>query len=282
LVSQLEQQESLLKISDKSRKIDYTTVLDIVIGTVVFFAGWQLVFWLHFYPSYLFPSPSMVLERLIFLAQSSNPKFNLGDSTLITVERLAAGFSIALGLGTAVGMVMVRFRRFGRTMSSFAVGLQSYPSIAWVPFAILIVGLNNSGIIFVVVISSVFSMMVSTYSSIRNIPPIYVKAAKNMGEGDLALYKNVMLPASFPSLITGIRQTWSFAWHALIGAEILMATIGLGALLEIGANFARMDQIIAAMVMIFLIGFVVDRVLFSSLENRVRSKWGLNQNSKVK
>lgn len=273
------EQESTPKSSSSSRarRIDYTALLDIFIGVAVFLAGWQLVFWLHFYPSFLFPSPAMVLDRLIFLAETSNPRFNLGQSTLITVERLAAGFSISIGLGTAVGMLMVHFKRFGRTMSSFSVGLQSYPSIAWVPFAILIVGLNNYGIIFVVVISSVFSMMVSTYSSIRNIPPIYVKAAKNMGEGGLSLFKNVMLPASFPSLITGIRQTWSFAWHALIGAEILMATIGLGALLEIGANFARMDQIIAAMVMIFIIGFVVDRILFSTLENRVRNKWGLNQ-----
>ncbi len=271
------EQESAPSSSFKTKKLDFTSLLDIIIGAVIFFAGWQAVFWLHLYPSFLFPSPLMVLERLIFLAKSPNPKFNLGASTLITMERLAAGFTISVGLGTGVGMVMVHFRRFGRTMNSFCVGLQSYPSIAWVPFAILIVGLNNYGIVFVVVISSVFSMMVSTYSSLRNIPPIYVKAARNMGEGGVSLFKNVMLPASFPSLITGIRQTWSFAWHALIGAEILMATIGLGALLELGADFAEMNQIIAAMVIIFIIGFAVDRVLFSMVEDRVRTKRGLNQ-----
>jgi NitT/TauT family transport system permease protein len=274
------EQEAVPRSSSRSHRIDYTSLLDIAIGIAVFLVAWQVVFWLRVYPSFLLPSPSMVLDRLVFLGESTNPRFNLEQSILITMERLVAGFGISIMLGTGIGMLMVRFNRFGRTMSSFSVGLQSYPSIAWVPFAILIVGLNNFGIIFVVVISSVFSMMVSTYSSIRNIPPIYVKAAKNMGEGGLSLFKNVMLPASFPSLITGIRQTWSFAWHALIGAEILMGTIGLGALLEIGANFARMDQIIAAMVVIFVIGFAVDRVLFAAIENNVRDKRGLNLNPK--
>jgi len=160
-------------------------------------------------------------------------------------------------------------------MNSFSMGLQSFPSIAWVPFAILLVGLNDLGIIFVVVVSSVFSMMVSTYGALRNVPPIYVKAARNMGVRGISLFTSVMLPSSLPSLMTGLRQAWSFAWHALIGAEILMATVGLGALLEFGAEFVRMDQIIASMITIFLIGFVADRLLFSRLEEGIRMKRGL-------
>jgi NitT/TauT family transport system permease protein len=260
----------------RARRFDYTAALDIAIGFGALLAAWQAVFMLKFKPSYLLPSPYMVGERLVQLAQSGA----LEQSTLVTLERLVIGFSISIVLGVAVGLLMVNFKRFGRAMGSFCVGLQSFPSIAWVPFAILLVGLNSEGIVFVLVISSAFSMMLSTYSGIRNVPPIYVKAGRNMGQSRLSLFKNVMLPASYPSLITGVRQTWSFAWHALIGAEILMASVGLGALLEFGANFARMDQIIAAMVMIFLIGFVVDRLLFFRLEGNVRTKWGLNQNSK--
>jgi sulfonate transport system permease protein len=177
------------------------------------------------------------------------------------------------------GLAMVSFKRFGKTMSSFCMGLQSFPSIAWVPFAILLIGLNDLSIIFVMVISSVFSVMMSTYSGIRNIPPIYLKAARNMGAGGTSLFRRVMLPASMPSLITGIRQAWSFAWHALIGAEILIGTaaIGLGGLLNFGAEFARMDQIIASMLVIFGIGLIADRLVFSRLEENVRTKWGLNQ-----
>jgi NitT/TauT family transport system permease protein len=251
--------------------LDWEGGLDIVIGLGVFVVSWQVVFWAHFYPPFLLPSPEMVFSRFSQLVQSGE----LGLGTIVTMERLVVGFGITVGLGLGVGLVMVSFRRFGRVMNSFSVGLQSFPSIAWVPFAILLVGLNDLGIIFVVVISSVFSMIVSTYSGIKNIPPIYVKAARNMGTGGIAMFTSVMLPASLPSLVTGLRQAWSFAWHALIGAEILMATVGLGALLEFGSEFVRMDQIIASMITIFVIGLAADRIIFMKLEEGIRARRGL-------
>lgn len=167
---------------------------------------------------------------------------------------------------------------FGKTMSSFAVGLQSFPSVAWVPFAILLIGLNDFGILFVVIMSSVFSVMMSTYSGIRNIPPLYIRASRNMGAKGFSLFRYVMIPAATPSLLVGIKQAWSFAWHALIGAEILIAaTAGLGHILLVGREFQLMDQIIASMITIFAIGLLFDRIIFSNLENKVRDKWGLNQ-----
>jgi NitT/TauT family transport system permease protein len=163
-------------------------------------------------------------------------------------------------------------------MSSFALGLQSFPSIAWVPFAILLIGLNDFGIFFVVIMSSIFSVMLSTFSGISNIPTIYIRAAENMGARGLTLFRLVMLPAATPSLIVGIRQAWSFAWHALIGAEILIAaSVGLGHILLVGREFQLMDQIIAAMITIFTIGLVFDRLIFYRLEDKVREKWGLKQ-----
>jgi len=255
------------------RRVDWNGIFDIVLGLAIFVAAWQAVFWARLYPSYLLPSPGIVLNRFLEMVQDGT----LGLGLAVTLGRLVAGFVIAVCLGIGVGLVMVSFARFGKAMNSFSVGLQSFPSIAWVPFAILLVGLNDFGIIFVMVISSVFSMMVSTYAGIRNIPPIYVKAARNMGTTGLSLFTAVMLPASLPSLVTGLRQVWSFAWHALIGAEILMATVGLGALLEFGAEFIRMDQIIASMITIFVIGLVTDRLIFSRLEERVRVKRGLAQ-----
>lgn len=254
-------------------RFDWKGILDIVIGLAIFVVAWQLVFWAGFYPSYLLPSPGIVLDRFVQMGENGQ----LGNGLAVTLGRLLAGFSIAVCLGLGVGLAMVTFGRFGKAMNSFSVGLQSFPSIAWVPFAILLVGLNDFGIVFVMVISSVFSMMVSTYGGIRNIPPIYIKAARNMGASGVSLFVTVMLPASLPSLVTGLRQVWSFAWHALIGAEILMATVGLGALLEFGAEFVRMDQIIASMITIFVIGLVTDRLIFSKLEERVRLRRGLVQ-----
>ena len=120
--------------------------------------------------------------------------------------------------------------------------------------------------------------MMSTYGGIRNISPIYIRAAKNMGAKGFSLFRYVMIPAATPSLIVGIKQAWSFAWHALIGAEILIAAaVGLGHILLVGREFQLMDQIIASMITIFAIGLVFDRVLFSKLEDSVRERWGLNQ-----
>jgi NitT/TauT family transport system permease protein len=253
------------------RRTDWKGALDVFIALFIFLLGWQLVFWARVYPPYLLPSPASVLSRFVAMAQSGQ----LGLGVEVTLGRLLAGFSLAVGLGLGVGVAMVTFSRFGRVMNSFSLGLQSFPSIAWVPFAILLVGLNDLGIVFVMVISSVFSMMASTYGAMRNIPPIYVKAARNMGTKGLALFTGVMLPASLPSLVTGLRQAWSFAWHALVGAEILMATVGLGALLEFGAEFVRMDQIIASMITIFAIGLAADRLVFSTVEEKIRARRGL-------
>ena len=214
----------------------------------------------------------MTLGSFIMLGENGT----LGLALYTTGYRLAAGFALSIVLGVALGLAMVTFRRFGRVMSSFGLGLQSFPSIAWVPFAILIVGLSDWGILFVVVLSSVFSVMLSTYSGIRNIPQIYVRAAKNMGSRRVSLFRHVMLPAAAPSLLTGVRQAWSFAWHALIGAEMLMASVGLGAILDDGSEFVRMDQVIASMFVIFSIGVVADRLLFLRLEMRARSRRGLS------
>jgi NitT/TauT family transport system permease protein len=99
-----------------------------------------------------------------------------------------------------------------------------------------------------------------------------------MGAGGISLFAHVMIPAATPSLIIGIRQAWSFAWHALIGAEILIAaSVGLGHILLVGREFQLMDQIIASMITIFAIGFIFDRLIFYKLDDKVRSRWGLNQ-----
>jgi NitT/TauT family transport system permease protein len=199
--------------------------------------------------------------------------------------RLAAGFSLSIGVGGAVGLAMVKFPGFGKTMSSFAVGLLTFPSIAWVPFAILLVGFSDGGILFVVVMASVFSVMISTYGAIRNVPPLYIRASKNMGASGLTLFRHVMIPAATPTLVMGLRQAWSFAWHALIGAEMLITTLdyfqhyGLGHILWVGKDFTDMSQIIAVMITIFAIGLLFDRVIFLRLEEKIRAKWGLNQHT---
>ena len=256
------------------RKIDFEDLANITLFIAAFIGIWQLVFMLGIWPKVSMPSPAMVAESFAGLLQD----FTLVTSIGITMYRLGIGFTISVTIGIAIGLAMVKFSGFGKTMSSFAVGLQSFPSVAWVPFAILLIGLNDFGILFVVIMSSVISVMMSTYSGIRNIPPLYIRASRNMGAKGFSLFRYVMIPAATPSLLVGIKQAWSFAWHALIGAEILIAaSAGLGHILLVGREFQLMDQIIASMITIFAIGLLFDRIMFSKLEDKVRDKWGLNQ-----
>ncbi len=269
------QQQPEKKRRNKSR-FDVSDAANTALFLAAFVGVWQLVFMLGIWPQFLLPSPAMVVTSIANLIADSSLPIGLG----VTMLRLAAGFVVSIGIGGVVGLAMVKFPGFGKTMSSFAVGLLTFPSIAWVPFAILLIGFNDFGILFVVVMASVFSVMITTYSSIRNIPPLYLRAANNMGAKGFALFRYVMIPAATPSLILGIRQAWSFAWHALIGAEILITTLyGLGHILSIGKEFVDMGLIIATMVTIFVIGMVFDRIIFRKIEERVRARWGLDQHA---
>ncbi len=261
-------------IIGSKRRFDATDAANITLFITVFVGIWQMVYVLGIWPNTLLPSPAQTTTSVVKLV--ANNSLTLGIVT--TMWRLAAGFILSIGVGGAVGLVMVKFPGFGKTMSSFAVGLLTFPSIAWVPFSILLIGFNDFGILFVVIMASVFSVMISTYSAIRNVPPLYIRAATNMGAKGFALFTHVMIPAATPSLILGVRQAWSFAWHALIGAEMFITTLyGIGHVLSVGREFNDMSQIIAVMITIFAIGILFDRIIFLRLEEKVRTRWGLNQ-----
>lgn len=260
------------------KKIKLDEFSNTVLFIAVFIGLWQLAYLAGIWPKISLPSPVMVVESFYELILDNTLLISIG----MTLYRLLIGFVLSIVIGVCVGLAMVRFTGFGKTMSSFAVGLQSFPSVAWVPFAILLIGLNDLGILFVVIMSSVFSVMMSAYSGIRNIPPIYLKAARNMGARGFSLFRYLMIPAATPALIIGIKQAWSFAWHALVGAEILMAaSVGIGHILLIGREFQLMDQIIASMITIFALGMIFDKVVFAKLEDKVWEKWGLRQEQDI-
>ena len=273
--TQIKSNSKKVSLSNKLvNKILNKDTLSLVIFISVFLAVWQLVYMAEVLPKLSLPSPLAVGQTITELVLD----FTLVKGTAFTLWRLFLGFLISLTLGLIIGLLMIKFQQFGKTMSSFAVGLQSFPSIAWIPFAILLIGFNDSGILFVVVMSCVFSVMLSTYSGLRNVPPIYIRAARNMGAKGFTLFRYVLIPAATPTLIMGMRQAWSFAWHALIGAEMLITTlVGLGYILSVGREFSNMSQIIATMIVIFTIGLIFDRLVFIKIEEKIRDRWGLDQ-----
>ncbi len=273
--TQVKSRKKKLSLSKRIvNKVINKDTLSLVIFISVFLAIWQLVYMSEILPKLSLPSPLSVGQTIIELLID----FTLVKGTAFTLWRLFLGFLLSLTIGLIIGLFMIKFQQFGKTMSSFAVGLQSFPSIAWIPFAILLIGFSDFGILFVVVMSSVFSVMLSTYSGLRNVPPIYIRAARNMGAKGFSLFRYVLIPAATPTLIMGMRQAWSFAWHALIGAEMLITTlVGLGYILAVGREFSNMSQIIATMIVIFTIGLIFDRVVFVKIEEKIRDRWGLNQ-----
>jgi NitT/TauT family transport system permease protein len=234
---------------------------------------WELIVRTGIWPDYLFPGPVQVFDAL---------RHEVEDLTLfyaiaISLRRFVLGFSVALVIGIGLGLFIGSIRAARETVGVLLVGLQSLPNIAWLPMGLLWFGLNDGAILFVIVMGVVNSVAMATADGIRNVPPLYRRAARTMGAHGVALYLNVVLPAALPSIMTGIKLGWTFGWHALIAGEMLFVSLGLGHLLVMGRELSDMAQVMAVMLVIVAIGLIMERLVFSPLERRVRRRWGLER-----
>jgi NitT/TauT family transport system permease protein len=242
---------------------------------VVFFVGllaaWQALAWIGVWPEFIFPSPLGVLRTLARGFQ--NGTFIVGMA--ISMERLLIGFGISAIAGMLLGLALGRIRLLDETVGSLVLGLQALPSICWLPLALLWFGLSETAILFVVVMGALLSITLATEAGVKNTPPIYLRAARNLGARGWRLYALVILPAALPAIITGMKLGWSFAWRSLMAGELLYAGLGLGQLLMMGRELNDMNQVVAVMFLIIAIGLTVDRLIFAPIESRVRERWGL-------
>jgi len=191
------------------------------------------------------------------------------------MKRIAIGYGISIGVGVFLGLLIGRFRIFEETLGSLISGLQTLPTICWLPLALLWFGLNDTTIIFLVFMGAVFSITVATDAGVKSVPQLYIRAARTMGAKRWNLYFEVIIPAALPHIITGMKQGWSFAWRSLMAAELLIVCLGLGHLMMIGRELNDMSQVIAVMIVIIVIGILVDRLFFVKVEQRIRERWGL-------
>jgi len=234
---------------------------------------WKFLFALKLWPQYLFPSPEQVLETLRDGFQNKSFLISIG----ISLRRIFFGYGLSVIFGILLGLLIGKIKILDETLGGFFVGLQTLPSICWLPLAILWFGLNESAIIFVVIMGSLLSVTIATDSGVKNIQPVYLRAARNMGAEGLRLFVDVVLPAALPSILSGLKQGWSFAWRSLMAGEILFVSLGLGHLLNMGRELNDMSQVIAVMIVIVFIGVFMDMLIFGSLEKRVRQIWGLER-----
>lgn len=251
-----------------------------IAGSVVFAIAlvliWQLLYmagteWLGLVKSYAVPNPPGVWNSFVRLIMDGTLILAIGKSIL----RAFIGFVIAIVIGVIFGIIIINSEYMCRNLKPVILGVQTLPSICWVPFAILWCGLGESAIIFVVVMGSAFSIALALESGVKNVPPIYIKAAQTMGLGSFAMYRKVIFPAALPSFVAGLKQGWSFAWRALMSGEVMSASVGLGYTLILGRDLADINQVMTVMLVIIALGIIIDKGFFSQVENRLLRKRGL-------
>ncbi|MDF2685094.1 MAG: ABC-type transporter, integral rane subunit [Clostridia bacterium] len=220
---------------------------------------------------YIFPSPKGIILSLIKLTSNKI----LIDAIFNSFEKILIGFSISIILGVILGLLMKRYSFLSKAMKPLILGLQTLPSICYVPFAVLWFGLSDSATVFVIIVGSVFSICISTESAIKNVNPTFIRVAKTMGASNFDVYTKVVLPASIPEFISGLKHGWSFAWRALIAGEMVSGSIGgLGYVLLIGRELLDINQVMVVILIIILISVIIEKLIFGKAENIIRKKIG--------
>ena len=235
---------------------------------------WQVVVWSGWRPEFALAPPREAWNDLWEYLEEGTLTTALG----ITMRRAAVGFALAIVIGTIVGSLVARIRPLRAAVGSLITGLQTMPSIAWFPLAILIFKLSEQAILFVVVLGAAPSIANGLIAGADTIPPILLRAGRVLGARGLAAYRYVILPASLPSFVGGLKQGWAFAWRSLMAGELLVVLRGkesVGFLLNQNREVNNSSGLLATMIVILVIGIVVDSVLFGTLERAIQRRWGL-------
>jgi NitT/TauT family transport system permease protein len=232
---------------------------------------WAVLSKLHIWPPYLFPPPWGVARAL--LDGFADHSFWIGIA--VTMKRMLIGYSLSVLLGMVIGLGVGSNKFLEETLGGLLVSLQSLPSICWIPLAVLWFGLTEKAILFVVLMGSLLSVTIAMEDGRKQMPRIYGMAGRNLGARGFRLFWSVLLPASLPFIVNGMKQGWAFAWRSLIQAEMIFLSLGLGQLLMMGRDLNDMSQVIAVMILIIILGYLVDGIVFRTLERHLQEKWGL-------
>ena len=231
---------------------------------------WVLLAELKIWPPYVFPTPQGVFQSL----WSGFADHSFWIAIAVSMKRMVLGYGISVVLGMVLGLGVASNKFLEQTMGGLLVSLQSLPSICWLPLAVLWFGLTEKAILFVVVMGSLLSVTIAMEDGRRQMPKIYGMAGRNLGARGFRLFWYVLLPASLPYIVSGLKQGWAFAWRSLISGEMIFVSLGLGQLLMMGRDLNDMSQVIAVMILIISIGYIVDGLVFKTIERRLQHKWG--------
>ncbi|MER5472393.1 ABC transporter permease [Streptomyces sp. NPDC002935] len=269
-----------LESSVAGRKSFGTTFRQKVLPPLVAFAvvlvAWQalITFKIVDDPTKL-PSPSDVWSEV----QNAWLEGTLLDYIWTSVSRGLLGFLFALVIGTPLGLLVARVKFVRAAIGPILSGLQSLPSVAWVPPAVIWLGLNNSMMYAVILLGAVPSIANGLVSGVDQVPPLFLRAGRTMGATGLRGTWHIVMPAALPGYLAGLKQGWAFSWRSLMAAEIIASSpdlgVGLGQLLENGRNASSMPMVFLAIFLILFVGIAIDLLIFSPVERRVLRSRGL-------
>ncbi len=227
----------------------------------------------------IFASPFTVAETLFDFVFKNSDSFWLHLSD--TLVRLFGGFLLSAIVGTVIAVLMLWCSYYRDNIRALLSGIQSLPNICWVPFAIIISGLDENAVYFVMVCGAAPAIATAIDSSFRNVDPVYIRAGKTLGCNKIGMYTRVYIPASMPSLIFGLKQGWAFSWRALMAGEMnclfSVRAKGLGYLMYNLRFNGEIDKVLCIMIVLVLIGVFFEKVIFGSIENRILRKRGINR-----
>jgi NitT/TauT family transport system permease protein len=252
------------RVWNKFWPVALAILIVLAIWEVIHLSGWK---------KFIFPGPAATLSNLWDQAKGGQ----LWQAIGTTAERAVIGFSLAVLIGLVIGALVSRIPPLRAAVGSMITGLQTMPSIAWFPFAIILFGINTTTILFVIILGAAPSVANGLIAGIDYTPPLLLKAGKMMGLRRISLYRHLILPASLPALVAGLRQGWAFAWRSLMAGELLVIIQGhpsLGVLLNNDQDQADMVSATAIMIVILIIGIIV-HTLFGRADNAIRRRWGL-------
>ena len=238
-------------------------------------AIWEIVYLLNLKPHVVLPGPGQVFPNLWDQLNHAQ----LWKAIGLTLRRAVIGFVLALVVGTVVGLVVARVPPVRAAVGSLITGLQTIPSVVWIPFAIILFGNNTPAILFMVIITAAPSIANGLIAGIDFTPPLLLRAGKSMGLRRFGLYRNLIMPAALPPFVAGLKQGWAFAWHGLFAGELLVIvpnSPSIGVLLSSDQDQTDMVGVIALMIVILVLGVLVD-MLFNVLNESIRRRRGLAQ-----
>jgi NitT/TauT family transport system permease protein len=249
------------------------TAVPAAVGVLTVLTVWQAVVWLYA-PANL-PSPAEVAEA----AGSEWRSGRLQEAVLTSLERGLLGFAAALAIATPLGVLLARVPLLRRAFGPIVTGLQSLPSIAWVPLGILWFGLSETTFYFVILMGAVPSIVNGTLNGLDQVPPLLIRVGHVLGARGVTLARHVLLPAALPGYLGGLRQGWAFSWRSLMAAELIVRSskfgLGLGGLLEDARQLFDVPGVVVGILAILLVGLAVELLFFAPLEQRVLRRRGL-------